>query len=76
MNTERLDPHAVMANLSPHDFRQMGLNEMAYIRTVEVDGATAYAIHAADGTPLMINETFETACGVILENQMFPVVTH
>ena len=76
MNIQSMAARDFLKGLSSQDFRVMGLNQMAYIRPVTVNGETVFAIHAADGTPLSINESFETACGTILQNQMFPVTTH
>jgi hypothetical protein len=76
MQTHTVSARDFLKGLSPQDFRVMGLNELAYIRPVKVDGATVFAIHAADGTPLTIDPSFETAYGTIIQNHMFPVVTH
>ncbi len=40
--------------LSPTDFASLGLSDLAYIKPVPLDGRTAYAIHAADGTQMAV----------------------
>ena len=41
-----------LRQISSQDFMAFGVNDLAYIKVVDVDGSTGYAIHAADGTPL------------------------
>ena len=38
---------------SPLEFARLGMDTLAYVKRVVVDGAPAYALHAADGTELM-----------------------
>ncbi len=65
-----------LRRLSPRDFKAMGLNEMAYIKQVKVDGHDAFAVHAADGTPLTINDSKEMALGSLFHNELNAVSVH
>lgn len=65
-----------LRQLSPRDFRAMGINEMAYIKEVKIDGHDAFAVHAADGTPLGVNDSKEMALGAVLQNELHPVSLH
>lgn len=65
-----------LRRLSPKDFKVMGLNEMAYIKQIKVDGHDAFAVHAADGTPLTVNDTKETALGSLFHNELNAVSIH
>ena len=38
--------------LSPEQFAQLGMTHVAYVKPVIVNGASGFAIHAADGTPM------------------------
>jgi hypothetical protein len=40
--------------LSPQQLLALGLNDIAYLREVPVDGGTAVAIFAANGQPLAV----------------------
>lgn len=62
--------------LSQHDFLNFGMRQVAYIRPVRVEDKTAYAIHAADGTPLSVVESRDSAIVVVLHNDMQPVTVH
>ncbi|MBX5471260.1 MAG: hypothetical protein IRZ23_02230, partial [Acetobacteraceae bacterium] len=35
--------------ISPSQFAQLGVEHVAYVREISVNGMPAYAIHAADG---------------------------
>jgi hypothetical protein len=36
------------------DFGSFGVEDIAYVKTVTIDGQKLHAIHAADGTPLTV----------------------
>ena len=38
-------------DISPQQLAMLGVQQIAYVKPVVVNGTTAYAIHAADGTP-------------------------
>lgn len=54
----------------------LGLNNVAYVRDVEVDGATAFGIFAANGQQLAILPDRETAEAAVWENGLAPVTIH
>ena len=62
--------------LTTQDFASLGLGQIAYIRTVSVNGQEGYAVHAADGTPLTVLANREAAMGVIVQNDMEPLSAH
>jgi len=41
-----------------------------------VNGATAFAIHAADGTPMAVAENREVALAAIVQHEMHPTLVH
>ena len=59
--------------ISPRDLLAFGLHEVAYVRMVQIGGRSAYAIHAADGTPLSVMETMDTALAAIRHNDLEPI---
>ena len=46
-----------LRHLSPADFAALGMQDMAYVKETDVNGARAYAVHAADGTQLTVMES-------------------
>ena len=62
--------------LSSREFAEFGRTEMAYVKPVELDGATAYAIHAADGTYLWQFDDRHIAFAALRQHDMEPVSVH
>jgi len=63
--------------LSAQDFMTFGLNDIAYVRAFRDDkGRDLYAVHAADGTPLVVIDERETAVMAIRQHEMEPVSVH
>lgn len=62
--------------LSPRDWAAFGAGEIAYIRPVVVDGVAAFAIHAADGTPIGAAPDPELAAAAIRQHEMEPARVH
>lgn len=67
---------ALLRTISTRDFLNFGVQQLAYIRPVKVEDKTAYAIHAADGTPLSVMESMDTAVIVVRHNELEPVTVH
>lgn len=65
-----------LRHLSAQDFAAFGVNHVAYVKTVEVEGHVAYAIHAADGTPLTVVPGRDLAFAAIRQHDMEPVSVH
>ena len=68
--TERISP------ISPQDLRVLGLQEVAYIKPVTVDGKAAYAIHSADGREVAIMASRQVALAAIRQNDLEPLSVH
>ena len=62
----------LLRNLSPQAFLSLGIQQIAYIRPFTVDGSSRFAIHAADGTPLVIHEDESMAKAVSRQNDLEP----
>lgn len=56
--------------------RLLGVPRLVYLRCGMVDGQTAYAVHAADGTTLAVVEEVEIAMELAFENNMTFVAVH
>ncbi len=58
------------------DFNAFGLEDMAYVRAVCVDGQRLHAVHAADGTPLTVITNRDLAFATIRQYEMEPLSVH
>lgn len=62
--------------ISTQDFNSFGLEDLAYVKTVDVEGQRLHAIHAADGTPLTIINSRDLAFATVRQHEMEPVSVH
>ncbi len=62
--------------LSPADLGRLGLQQMAYVKPVMFNGAHAFAIHAADGTPMAVAPDQSLAMAAIVQHEMVPALVH
>jgi len=62
--------------MSPRDFINLGLDHVAYIKTVLDEGAVSYAIHGADGTLLATLPDHDVAFAAVRQHDMEPVSVH
>jgi hypothetical protein len=76
--------------MSPRAFAEYGCNVVGYVRQMRseeaivlypqaprlVPGLTVFVLHAADGTPLCITESFEEASRDAESSQLQPVRVH
>lgn len=59
-----------LKNISLQEFLNFGIRDVAYIRKIDIENKTAYAIHAADGTPLTIMDTLDSALLAVRHNDL------
>jgi hypothetical protein len=62
--------------LSPEQFAQLGMTQLAYVKPVIVDGTVGFAIHAADGTPMAMAPDRDVAIAAIVQHEMVPALVH
>ncbi len=68
----------------PFDLRRMttdqlaalGVSHLAYVKPVMLNGARAFAIHGADGTPMAVAGAEDLACAAIRQHEMVPALVH
>ena len=65
-----------LKNLSVEDFKDFGLQQIAYIRTVDNDNNTIYSIHSADGKEISVMDTLDQAIVATRQNDLEPVTVH
>jgi hypothetical protein len=62
--------------MSAQELAMMGVQDLAYVKPVVVDGAARYAIHAADGTQMAVVPNRDMAFAVVRQNDLDPVSVH
>ncbi len=67
---------AALRSLSIQDFARLGVADVAYLRPVILNGAAAFAIHAADGTPIGAAPSAQLAAAAIRQHEMEPALVH
>lgn len=63
-------------HLSEAQLAQLGLQQIAYIRPMLVNGEQGFAIHAADGTPMAVAGDRNVAIAAVLQHEMVPALVH
>lgn len=64
-------------SLTQEDFLSLGLNQLAYMKPIRVMGRKAWAVHAADGSPLtLMQEDQATASAALRQNDLIAVSVH
>jgi len=62
--------------LTPKDLLMLGIKDMAYVKSIEVDGETAVALFAANGLQIAVMEDRETAVAAAWQNGLAPMTLH
>jgi hypothetical protein len=65
-----------LRQLSSKDFASFGVNDLAYLKPVIVNGVAGFAIHAADGTPLTVVNDVAVAGATVRQHDMEPLSLH
>jgi len=65
-----------LRHFSPREFALFGMQDLAYVKQVTVNDATAFAIHAADGTQVGVFGDRETAFAALRQHELEPVSVH
>jgi len=50
--------------------------DLAYIKPVFMNGTAAFAIHAADGSPMAVAVDCELAIAAVVQHEMMPALVH
>ena len=78
---ETVSPEALiesidLRNLTPHQLGQLGVADLAYIKPVSMNGIVAFAIHAADGSPMAVAADCDLAIAAVVQHEMMPALVH
>ena len=66
----------IIRQLSRQELGLLGIEAVAYVKPVFVEGVAAFAVHAADGSQIAIVLTREAGYAVIHSNGMMPISVH
>ncbi len=69
-------PPLDIRHLSAEQLQGLGMAEIAYVKPVMMNGVRAYAIHAADGTPMAVAGDCDVAVAAIRQHEMLPTLVH
>jgi hypothetical protein len=65
-----------LRQMTASDLAMLGMQDIAYVKPVVVDGTAGYAIHAADGTQIALTGNRDIAFAVVRQNELEPVSVH
>jgi hypothetical protein len=75
-NNETPRIHFDIRHLSVEDLARLGVSQIAYVKPVMMNGSPAFAIHAADGTPMAVTGNRDVAISAIIQHEMLPTMVH
>jgi hypothetical protein len=65
-----------LRQLSQRELGLLGIEDLAYVKPVEVEGAVAFAVHAADGSQIAVLADRDLAFATVRQHDMEPVSVH
>lgn len=68
-----MQPADFLKGLSVTDFQAFGVEQLAYIRPMTIDGAAVFAICAADGRQLAVHDNQGGAIALTRQNELVPL---
>lgn len=71
-----MNPMERLSQISERDLMVLGLQEVAYVKPVTVEGESAFSVHAADGTQIAVMADREVAFAAIRQHNLEPVSVH
>jgi hypothetical protein len=74
--TESAEEQFDIRNLTPAQLMQLGMADLAYVKPVWMNGTTAFAIYAADGSPMAMAADCDMAIAAIVQHEMSPALVH
>jgi hypothetical protein len=67
---------ARIRQMSMRELALFGMQDIAYIKRVEVDGSAGFAVHAADGTQIAVLADREVAFATVRQHDLEPLSLH
>ena len=63
-------------DISQHELGLLGVQDLAYVKRVAVEGKIRYAIHAADGTEIAVLDNRDIAFATLRQHDLEPMSVH
>jgi hypothetical protein len=63
-------------HLTAEQLAGLGVSQIAYVKPVMMNGVRAFAIHAADGTPMAVAGDCDVAVAAIRQQEMLPTLVN
>ncbi|MBV8935881.1 MAG: DUF1150 family protein [Alphaproteobacteria bacterium] len=63
-------------NISSRELAVFGMQDLAYVKPVVVNGVTAFAVHAADGTQVVVLPDREIALATVRQHDLEALSVH
>jgi hypothetical protein len=65
-----------LRQLSARELALFGMQDLAYVKSVSVNGVIEYAVHAADGTQIAVLPDREIAFATVRTHELEPLSVH
>ena len=65
-----------LRTMTQDQLAQLGVPNLAYIKPVMMNGTAAFAIHAADGSPMAVATERDMAIAAVVQHEMLPALVH
>jgi len=75
-NDANLSDGPLSAGMSANAFALWGVDDIAYVKQIDLNGQTAWAIFSADGSALGATEDRDLAFATVLQADRSPVSVH
>lgn len=76
VSRQTADGELDIRHLTQDQLMQLGMADLAYVKPVLLDGRMAFAIHAADGSPMAMAADCDLAVAAIVQHEMVPALVH
>ncbi|HEX3411769.1 MAG TPA: DUF1150 family protein [Stellaceae bacterium] len=63
-------------HMSSRELALFGMQDLAYVKQVLVNGVSAFAVHAADGTQITVLPDREIALATLRQHDLEPLSVH
>ena len=76
MKSNFLPEHMIPFLMTQNDLRELGLEEVGYVKKYKVNGKPAWVLHAADGTALAVQGDADAAMASARHHEIDLVAVH
>ena len=76
MKSNFLPENMIPFLMSQNDLRELGLEEVGYVKKYKVNGKPAWVLHAADGTALAVQGNADAALASARQHEIDLVSVH